>query len=138
MASERPPLCENRVGQGLISALPQINSSHPQLSLISSPDRAFLCCRAQGAWGAEWRCGDFELRGAVGILSVMAGLNSYVRAGRDTGENPPRGYAELVDCDSQGCRFVRRRRSAKRGSERSGSNMGFVFIYPTLTIERSS
>ena len=32
-------------------------------------------------------------------------------------------------------RFVRHRRSTKRGSERSGSNMGFVFMYPTLTME---
>jgi hypothetical protein len=38
----------------------------------------------------------------------------------------------------QGCRFVRRRRSLKRGSERRGSNMGFVLIYPTLTMEWSS
>jgi hypothetical protein len=38
----------------------------------------------------------------------------------------------------QGWRFVRHRRSMKRGSERSESNMGFAFIYPTLTMERSS
>ena len=39
----------------------------------------------------------------------------------------------------QGCRFMRRRRFAKRGSERSGSNIGSTLMStPPRPIERSS